>query len=75
MPRLAWEWRQALAAALQALDHRIQETETQMQHVCARHEACQRLAPLAGVGPWTATALVAALGEATTCTNGCECAA
>jgi polyphosphate kinase 2 len=49
---------------------RIQETDGQIQQVFASHEACQRLAQLAGVGPLTATALVAAVGEATTFKNG-----
>ena len=48
---LAREWVQALAAELQALDQRIQETKTQIQRVFASHDACQRLAQLAGVGP------------------------
>jgi transposase len=57
------------------LDQRIQETHTRMQRVCENHEACQRLAQLEGVGPLTATAFVAAGGEATTFKNGRECAA
>jgi transposase len=72
---VAREWLQALAAELQALDQRIQETDTQIQRVFASHEACQRLAQLEGVGPLTATALVAAVGEATTFKNGREFAA
>jgi transposase len=72
---LAREWLQALAAELQALDQRIRETNTQMQRVFASHEACQRLAQLEGVGPLSATALVAAVGEATTFKNGREFAA
>src|SRR5215475_3930541 len=72
---LAREWLQALAAALPALDQRLQETHTRIQGVCENHEACQRLAPLEGVGPLTAPAFVAAVGEATTCKNGREFAA
>jgi transposase len=72
---LAREWLQALAAELPALDQRIQETNTRIQRVFENHEACQRLAQLEGVGPLTATALVAAVGEATTFKNGREFAA
>jgi transposase len=72
---LAREWLQALAAELQAVDQRIRETDAQIQRVFESHEACQRLAQLEGVGPLTATALIAAVGEATTCKNGRECAA
>ena len=46
-----------------------------MQRVCENHKACQRLAQLEGVGPLTATAFVAAGGEATTFKNGRKCAA
>jgi len=38
-------------------------------------EACQRLAQLAGIGPLTATALVAAVGNAATFKNGRQFAA
>ena len=72
---LAREWLQALAAELPALDQRIQETNTRIQRIFETHEACQRLAQLEGVGPLTATALVAAVGEATTFKNGREFAA
>ena len=72
---MAQEWLHALAAELQTLEQRIQETDTQTQRVFASHEACQRLVQLEGVGPLTATALVAAVGEATTFKNGREFAA
>lgn len=57
------------------MERRIQETKTQIPRVFASHEACQRLAPLEGVGPFTATALGAAVGAAPTCKNGRELAA
>jgi len=75
LPRLAREWLQALAAARLAWAQRLQETHPRMQRLLENHEACQRLAQLKGVGPWPATALGAAVGEATTCKNGRECAA
>src|SRR5262245_1958029 len=46
-----------------------------MQRVCEPHEACHRLAQREGVGPLTAPAVGAAVGEATTCKNGREFAA
>jgi transposase len=72
---LAREWLQALAAELPAWEQRLQETKTRMPRVCENPEACQRLAPREGGGPWTAPALSAAVGEATTVKNGRECAA
>jgi transposase len=71
----AREWLQALADELRALDQRIQETNTRIQRTFESHEACQRLAQLDGIGPLTATALVAAVGEASPCKNGREFAA
>jgi transposase len=71
----ARDWLQALAAKLQAVDQRIQQPDTQIQHVFASHEVYQRLAQLEGIGPLTATAVVAAVGAATTVKNGRECAA
>jgi transposase len=71
----AREWLEALRAELQALDQCIHATDAKMQRVFERHEACQRLAQLDGVGPITATALVAAVGEATTFKNGRQFAA
>jgi transposase len=71
----AREWLQALADELRALDQRMQETNTRIQRTFESHEACQRLAQLDGIGPLTATALVAAVGEASTFKNGREFAA
>ena len=75
LPMDAREWLQALAAELRALEQRIQETNTRIQRTFESHEACQRLAQLDGIGPLTATALVAAVREASPFKNGRECAA
>jgi transposase len=75
---LTWngrEWLSALAGELRLLDQHITETEQKIQRVFERDEACQRLAQLEGIGPLTATALVAAVGTATTFTNGRQMAA
>jgi transposase len=66
----AREWLHALAEELRALDQRIAATDQQIERVFAADEACQRLAPLPGIGPLTATALVAAVGDATEFNNG-----
>jgi transposase len=71
----AREWLQALAEELQALDQRITATDQQIERLFAADEACQRLAHLAGIGPLTATALVAAVGDATDFKHGRQCAA
>jgi transposase len=71
----AREWLHALAEELQALDLRIAATDQQIERVCAADEACQRLGQLPGIGPLTATALVAAVGDATDFKNGRQFAA
>src|SRR5215468_5068951 len=71
----AREWLHALAEELQALDQRIAATDQQIERVFEADEACQRLAQLAGIGPLTATALVAAVGDATGFKNGRQFAA
>jgi len=71
----AREWLHALAEELQALDQRIAATDQQIERVCEADEACQRLAQLPGIGPLTATALVAAVGDATEFKNGRQFAA
>jgi transposase len=71
----AREWLQTLAEELQALDQRITATDQHIERLFAADEACQRLAQLAGIGPLTATALVAAVGDATDFKNGRQFAA
>jgi len=71
----AREWFQARAEARQALAQRLAVTDQQIARLFAADEAWQRLAQLAGIGPLTATALGAAVGEATDCKHGRPCAA
>src|SRR5215813_13170525 len=71
----AREWLHALAEELQALDQRIAATDQQIERVFEADEACQRLAQLPGIGPLTATALSAAVGDATAFKNGRQFAA
>ncbi len=54
---------QALQAALRLGDEQIDTTTHTIEQVFANDEACQRLAKLRGLGPLTATALVAAVGD------------
>src|SRR5215468_10288247 len=68
-------WLSALAEELQALDQRIAATDQQIERAFEVDEACQRLAQLPGIGPLIATALVAAVGDATAFKNGRQCAA
>jgi transposase len=59
---------------LSALDERVAELDGEMA-VLARSEPAMRLQQLRGVGPMIATALVAAVGDATQFTNGRQLAA
>ena len=71
----AREWLHALVEELRALDQHIATTNQQIERVFVADEACQRLAQLTGIGPLTATALVAAVGDATDFKNGRQFAA
>lgn len=55
---------------LQALDGRIAELDTEIQTLAKESPAAQRLQQLRGVGPVTATALVAALGDGSAFSKG-----
>jgi transposase len=68
-------WLSALAEELKALDQRIAATDQQIERAFEADEACQRLARLPGIGPLIATALVAAVGDATAFKNGRQFAA
>jgi transposase len=75
LPWRAREWLWALAAEWRALGQWIVETEHQIQRGFEHSDACQRLAQLEGMGPLTATAFVAAVGDAPTFKNGRQLAA
>jgi transposase len=68
-------WLSALAEELKALDQRMAATDQQIERAFEADEACQRLAQLPGIGPLIATALVAAVGDATAFKNGRQFAA
>ena len=54
---------QSLQSELSALDSRITEITGQLTRLSHELEACQRLQEMEGIGPLSATALVAALGN------------
>ncbi len=66
MNRLLWalwrEWRQ--------LDDDIDTLSDELAAIARREEACRRLCSIPGIGPITATALVAAVGDASGFSNG-----
>ena len=52
-----------LKLELEQLTARIEQMDSVIQHTVKENEACQRLTTIPGVGPVTATALVAAIGN------------
>jgi transposase len=57
------------------LDQRIDEYDLHLRQMAAQEERCKRLMQLNGVGPTTATALVASIGNGNTFKNGRQLAA
>jgi transposase len=57
------------------LDRRIAEFDKKIERVFRSNDACQRIARIKGVGPKTATALVAAVGDGSEFKNGRHLAA
>ena len=64
-----------MAERLKYLDRRIDEYDLKVVGVFGQDERCQRLAKVEGVGPLTATALVAAVGNAHEFKSGRELSA
>ncbi len=60
---------------LRFVDDRLRKYELTIQRLFRQDERCQRVAAVEGVGPVTATALVAAVGNATDFKSGRELAA
>jgi len=65
----------ALYEELRALDARIDELERRVNQAFRRDPLCQRIAEVEGVGPVTATAVVAAIANGRTFDNGRQFAA
>ena len=55
---------------LLALDQRLASYDEQLTAIGQAHPECQRLQTIPGIGPVTATALIAAIGDATQFKNG-----
>jgi transposase len=66
---------QRLADHLQGLDRQVQELEVQIQVWHQHNEASRKLAGIPGIGPITASALVASIGDASSFKNGRQLAA
>src|SRR5207248_4642390 len=64
-----------LLEELAALDARVATYDAQLAQVAQTHPVCQRLLTIPGLGELTATALVAAVSDATQCKNGRQFAA
>ncbi|MFB9159917.1 IS110 family transposase [Chromobacterium violaceum] len=75
LPRMMRELVARLAEHLQALDQQVAELEKQIQLWHRQSEPSQRLAAIPGMGPITATALVASIGDARAFSNGRQLAA
>ena len=60
---------------LRDLDRRIKSFDQKIERVFRASEACQRIARIKGVGPKTATAVVAAIGDGAQFRNGRHLAA
>jgi transposase len=72
---LAREAIEELYDLLQALDRRIASFDKKIDRVFRQNEACRRIAKIKGVGPKTATAVVAAIGDGSEFKNGRHLAA
>ena len=64
LPTLARETFTELAARLWALNERISGYDRHLQHRAQESESARRLMAVEGVGPVTATAVVATVGDA-----------
>ena len=60
---------------LNGLDERIAGMDQQLEHVYRTNPLCQRISAIEGIGPITATAVVAAIGNASAFDNGRQLAA
>ena len=64
-----------LGDELRRLDSRVKDFDKRISAIANRTPACLRLQQIPGIGPMTATALVAAVGDATEFDNGRQMAA
>lgn len=75
LPSVFRQLARRLGAHLNALDRQVDELEEQIQRWHRESEASRRLAQIPGIGPMTATALVATIGDAKQFKNARQLAA
>lgn len=75
MPGIMRHLIERLTENLKELDRQARELEAQIQQWHREHEASRKLAEIPGVGPITATAIVASVGDAREFKNGRQLAA
>lgn len=75
IPSIQRQLLQRLTDHLKDLEHQVDELETQISRWHKENECSQRLAAIPGVGPLTASALVATIGNALDFKNGRQLAA
>src|SRR6266478_904338 len=64
-----------LVEELAALEEQLAYDQEKLEALATTHPACQRLMTLPGIGPFSATALVAAVSDASAFKNGRQFAA
>jgi transposase len=72
---LALEVFHALHQELLVLDEKVKSLDKRLNQLCQQIESCQRIKQIEGIGPLTATALVAAIGDVSNFKNGRHLAA
>lgn len=70
LPGVMRQLLQRLNAHLKELDREVNELEAQIQAWCRDNEASRNLAEIPGIGPITASALVASIGDGKSFENG-----
>ncbi|MCE3231569.1 MAG: transposase, partial [Alphaproteobacteria bacterium] len=60
---------------LRSIDQKVKALDKRIEILCQQSKDCQRVAQIEGIGPLTATALVAAIGDVTVFKNGRHLAA
>jgi transposase len=63
LPPLMRELAQRLVSHLLEVDKQVQQIDLQVQQHCRQSEVCRRLEQVPGIGPLTASALVATVGD------------
>jgi len=75
LPGMFRQLLQRLGEHLKELDRQVDELELQIQLWHREHDASRKLAQIPGIGPITASALVASIGDAKSFANGRQLAA